>query len=139
MTDGVAGQGAALYGPRPPARRRIGASPSGKAADFDSAIRRFESSRPSHAFLGIVDFAGRAAQARIPRGFAGAETADRSVVELCDAILPPVCNAQFRVSGILRRARPRRVRDSGRPVRTAVSCAAGVSSDAEGGFLLCPG
>jgi hypothetical protein len=26
---------------------RIGASPSGKAADFDSAIRRFESSRPS--------------------------------------------------------------------------------------------
>src|SRR6185437_11419295 len=28
---------------------RIGASPSGKAADFDSAIRRFESSRPSHA------------------------------------------------------------------------------------------
>lgn len=27
--------------------RAIGASPSGKAADFDSAIRRFESSRPS--------------------------------------------------------------------------------------------
>src|SRR4029079_9578469 len=27
---------------------RTGASPSGKAADFDSAIRRFESSRPSH-------------------------------------------------------------------------------------------
>jgi hypothetical protein len=27
----------------------VGASPSGKAADFDSAIRRFESSRPSHA------------------------------------------------------------------------------------------
>ena len=50
MTDGVAGHGAALYGPRPPARRRIGASPSGKAADFDSAIRRFESSRPSQLF-----------------------------------------------------------------------------------------
>ena len=28
-------------------RRRIGASPSGKAADFDSAIRRFESSAPA--------------------------------------------------------------------------------------------
>ena len=30
---------------------RIGASPSGKAADFDSAMRRFESSRPSHFLL----------------------------------------------------------------------------------------
>ena len=29
--------------------RAVGASPSGKAADFDSAIRRFESSRPSQA------------------------------------------------------------------------------------------
>ena len=29
--------------------RRIGASPSGKAAVFGTAIRRFESSRPSHA------------------------------------------------------------------------------------------
>jgi hypothetical protein len=28
-------------------RAPVGASPSGKAADFDSAIRRFESSRPS--------------------------------------------------------------------------------------------
>ena len=27
--------------------RSIGASPSGKAADFESAIRRFESFRPS--------------------------------------------------------------------------------------------
>ena len=34
--------------------RRIGASPSGKAADFDSAIRRFESSRPSHAFADLA-------------------------------------------------------------------------------------
>src|SRR4051794_17046115 len=33
-----------LYGPRP----RIGASPSGKAPDFDSGMRRFESSRPSY-------------------------------------------------------------------------------------------
>src|SRR5207249_2002359 len=29
--------------------RSIGASPSGKAVDFDSTIRRFESSRPSQA------------------------------------------------------------------------------------------
>jgi hypothetical protein len=37
----------------PPARQvlqMIGASPSGKAADFDSAMRRFESSRPSQYF-----------------------------------------------------------------------------------------
>ena len=30
---------------------RLGASPSGKAPDFDSGIRRFESSRPSHPTL----------------------------------------------------------------------------------------
>src|SRR5271165_3050779 len=48
----IAADDHANYGPpafRRPAwsARRIGASPSGKAADFDSAIRRFESSRPS--------------------------------------------------------------------------------------------
>ena len=40
------------YGPPLPDRvnldRYLGASPSGKAVDFDSTIRRFESSRPSH-------------------------------------------------------------------------------------------
>ena len=30
----------------------VGASPSGKAVDFDSTIRRFESSRPSQPLLG---------------------------------------------------------------------------------------
>ena len=35
---------------------KLGASPSGKAADFDSAIRRFESSRPSQAFRACGDF-----------------------------------------------------------------------------------
>ncbi len=35
---------------------KLGASPSGKAADFDSAIRRFESSRPSQAFTACRDF-----------------------------------------------------------------------------------
>ena len=29
--------------------QRFGASPSGKAADFDSAIRRFDPSRPSQS------------------------------------------------------------------------------------------
>ena len=48
----VAMRGPALYGPPAAAVRRagFGASPSGKAADFDSAMRRFKSSRPSHAF-----------------------------------------------------------------------------------------
>jgi hypothetical protein len=31
----------------------IGASPSGKAADFDSAMRRFDSSRPSQPYHGL--------------------------------------------------------------------------------------
>ncbi len=46
----VAMRGLAHYGPPAAAVRRagFGASPSGKAADFDSAMRRFESSRPSH-------------------------------------------------------------------------------------------
>jgi hypothetical protein len=50
----IAAHKRANYGPpafrRPLVLRRIGASPSGKAADFDSAIRRFESSRPSQLF-----------------------------------------------------------------------------------------
>ena len=33
--------------------RRVGASPSGKATDFDSVMRRFESSRPSHMYVRI--------------------------------------------------------------------------------------
>ncbi len=35
-------------------QRTIGASPSGKAADFDSAMRRFESSRPSQELRGSL-------------------------------------------------------------------------------------
>jgi hypothetical protein len=54
-------------------------SKAGYAAgqDFDSAMRRFESSRPSHAFPGIGDFTKLGAMARIPRAFAGAEIGDR--------------------------------------------------------------
>ena len=38
--------------------QRFGASPSGKAADFDSAIRRFDPSRPSQSlWLKLVVFA----------------------------------------------------------------------------------
>ncbi len=53
----IAARGRANYCPPrfPPGpcrrRRRIGASPSGKATDFDSVIRRFESSRPSQTSL----------------------------------------------------------------------------------------
>jgi hypothetical protein len=49
--------------------------------DFDSAIRRFESSRPSHAFPGSGDFAMTGAKVRIPRAFAGAEIGDRQEMD----------------------------------------------------------
>ena len=77
----IAAHKRANYGPpafrRPSALRRIGASPSGKAADFDSAIRRFESSRPSHAVPEFGDFAMTGAEARNLRAFADAEIGDR--------------------------------------------------------------
>src|SRR4030088_1437832 len=38
--------------PAPLSKKPIGASPSGKAVDFDSTMRRFESSRPSQAVRG---------------------------------------------------------------------------------------
>jgi hypothetical protein len=38
--------------------KAFGASPSGKAADFDSAIRRFESSRPSQQVFDLIEFSG---------------------------------------------------------------------------------
>ena len=43
--EGIRGKGVL-----PDSGGAIGASPSGKAVDFDSTIRRFESSRPSQAF-----------------------------------------------------------------------------------------
>ena len=43
---------------------------------FDSAMRRFESSRPSHAFVEFGDLALSGAEPRIPRAFAGAEIGD---------------------------------------------------------------
>ena len=55
---------------RPPARAvrhqpGVGASPSGKAVDFDSTMRRFESSRPSHAFSLISPTTGLRRKARV--------------------------------------------------------------------------
>src|SRR4051794_10148790 len=67
------GAGAALYDP---ARERlcsraIGASPSGKAADFESAIRRFESFRPNQfTFVAVSGtypvYAGPMCTKRVP-------------------------------------------------------------------------
>ena len=42
-------------------RSKIGMSPSGKAPDFDSGIRRFESCHPSHSnFIWFASSVGRA-------------------------------------------------------------------------------
>jgi hypothetical protein len=38
----------------PLSRQVIGASPSGKAVDFDSTMRRFESSRPSQRTINLL-------------------------------------------------------------------------------------
>ena len=63
--------------------QRFGASPSGKAADFDSAIRRFDPSRPSQLLLevpnvglGHIMFAAHAVllTCRAPRNHACAVT-----------------------------------------------------------------
>ena len=51
--------------------RAGGASPSGKAADFDSAIRRFESSRPSQPFRPNGHFSHLGEFPRVCRDLAG--------------------------------------------------------------------
>ena len=50
----------------------VGASPSGKAADFDSAIRRFESSRPSQTVLLRQTLPVMRTKTRVCGAFAGA-------------------------------------------------------------------
>jgi hypothetical protein len=100
-------------------RVRFGASPSGKAADFDSAIRRFESSRPSHAFSGLGDFATTGARARIPWAFADAEIGDRLEMVCERPIGRPVSNLEIPISGICPRALPRPVCMQRGPVRNA--------------------
>jgi hypothetical protein len=85
-----------------PVLRHIGASPSGKAADFDSAMRRFESSRPSHAFHELADFAACGAEPRIRRAFAGVEIGDRQNRACLGGFVCSVSNADFPISGIAR-------------------------------------
>lgn len=59
--------GPARFSPKRASRHRGGgASPSGKAADFDSAMRRFESSRPSQAGGLSVNFRPSASASRRP-------------------------------------------------------------------------
>src|SRR5882724_6084066 len=66
----------------------IGASPSGKAVDFDSTIRRFESSRPSQAFLFLENFLSLMRKARQMRAFLIADSLQRLVFELFAPIIP---------------------------------------------------
>jgi hypothetical protein len=64
--------GSGRRGRQPGIKSGIGASPSGKAADFDSAMRRFESSRPSRQ-SGLRGVISRCVRIRdIPAGYAGA-------------------------------------------------------------------
>src|ERR1700674_3950279 len=109
------------YGPpafrRPHGSRRIGASPSGKAAYLDSAIRRFESSRPSHAFPEFGDFAMTGAEARIPWAFTGAEIGDRLEWVSRSPIGGRVSNLQLPISGVGPWAWPRPVSVPRGPVR----------------------
>jgi hypothetical protein len=71
-----------------------------KAADFDSAMRRFESSRPSHAFQEFGDFAMTGTEARIPPASVGAEIGDRLEWVSGSLMGGPVSNPEFPISGI---------------------------------------
>jgi hypothetical protein len=65
-------------------------------------MRRFESSRPSHAFREFADFAACGAEPRIPRAFAGAEIGDRQNRACLGGFVCSVSNADFPISGIAR-------------------------------------
>ena len=113
----------AHYGPpasgaRAPKRlSAIGASPSGKAADFDSAIRRFESSRPSHTFPASADLAETGGKPGFPRAFAGADIADQCARPVMGSFPGLVSNPGLPVSGTGGCLGARRVRTTQRPVR----------------------
>jgi hypothetical protein len=76
-------------------------------ANFDSAIRKFESSRPSHAVCRCPDFAEYGAEPRIPRAFAGAEIGDPSERglegHLCARSPMPIFESPEFVIGLARR------------------------------------
>ena len=84
-------------------RRGIGASPSGKAADFDSAMRRFESSRPSQAFPGFPLKRGLCRKGGVcgafARGLSCMRPAKTRIRAYLDAILLRVCAGFFQMSG----------------------------------------
>jgi hypothetical protein len=52
-----------------PGSSAVGASPSGKAVDFDSTMRRFESSRPSQAVTQLKMVCNQVAERLPNKGF----------------------------------------------------------------------
>jgi len=58
------------------------------AADFDSTMRRFESSRPSQAFLFLENFLSLMRKARQMRAFLIADSLQRLVFKLFAPIIP---------------------------------------------------
>ena len=68
----------------------IGASPSGKAGDFDSPMRRFESSRPSQAVRVSENFLLWMRKARQTRAFLVANSLWRPTFELFGSRIPKV-------------------------------------------------
>ncbi len=85
---------------------KLGASPSGKAADFDSAIRRFESSRPSQAFPGFQTFGRARGDAGNSGVFAAGRARSRTRMRCIRGYLRlfclPVWGRDFQMSGIPR-------------------------------------
>jgi hypothetical protein len=78
-------------------------------ADFDSAIRRFESSRPSQTFPELGDFDMTGEEARILRASAGVEIEDRVERVSGGPIGGRLSNLDFPISGFYTRAWPRPV------------------------------
>jgi hypothetical protein len=72
----------------------VGASPRGKAADFDSAIPRFESWRPSQIFYQVSDIVG--ITARQFRQFSSSCTPDSTRSRTQGAIKLPLCSHLYR-------------------------------------------
>src|SRR5882757_9785494 len=88
---------------REPERSRVGVSPSGKAAGFDPAIRRFESFHPSHT---TQEPAGRRAFRVLWRG--GRITS--AVLGVAASVVGPAVVADWFAPLLVlsRRGRPRR-------------------------------
>jgi hypothetical protein len=88
--------------PAPPlSRPSVGASPSGKAGDFDSPMRRFESSRPSLALLFSENFLSLMRKARQMRAFLIADSIRRLAFELFGREFPKVSGLNSEYSRFL--------------------------------------